>query len=260
MRISGRQCGLVVAGALLACLPAMRAEAADEEIQVYVDDIGARGAVGLDVHINHVLDGDPGADYAGGEPGLHRLRVTPEFSLGLGGGFEAGLYLPLATIAGDTVLRFQGVKLRMKWIAPHDEAKGFYWGANFEIGRVAYRLDRNPWNAELKTIAGWRGGKWSLAVNGNLDFKVSGPVSAPATFQLATKISRDVAPGLALGIESYNDFGSFSRFGRFGENEQATYLTVDAQTSGWEFNVGIGRGYAASSDHLIAKMVVGVPL
>jgi len=235
------------------------ARATDEEIQVYVDDIGAKGAVGLDIHINHVLAGDPGADYPGGEPSLHRLRVTPEFSLGLGNGFEAGLYLPLATIASDDVFRIQGVKFRMKWIAPHDEMKGFYWGANFEIGRVAYRLDQNPWNAEFKTIAGWRGGKWNLAVNGNLDFKVSGPVPAPATFQLATKAAYSITPGFALGIESYNDFGTFDRFGVFSENEQATYLTADTHIGKWDLNLGVGWGYAASADHLIAKMIVGVP-
>lgn len=252
--------GAMGAAVLAAVLPLAPARAADEEIQVYMDEIGQAGAIGLDIHLNHVLDGDPGVDYPGAEPGLHRLRMTPEFSLGLGGGFEVGAYLPLATVASDNVLRIQGVKLRIKWIAPHDEAEGAYWGANFEIGRVAYRLDQNPWNAELKTIAGWRGHGWNLAVNGNFDFKVSGPVAAPLTFQLATKASYALTPGFALGIESYNDFGPFSHFGDFAANEQATYLVADTHVGKWDFNLGIGRGYAASGDHLVAKMVVGVPL
>lgn len=252
--------GGIAAIILAAAIPFAPAHAADEEIQVYMDEIGPRGAIGLDIHLNHVLDGDLGADYPGAEPGLHRLRITPEFSLGLGGGFEVGAYMPLATIARDNVLRIQGVKLRLKWIAPHDEEKGVYWGANFEIGRVAYRLDQNPWNAELKTIAGWRGNGWNLAVNGNFDFKVSGPAAAPLTFQLATKASYALTRGFALGIESYNDFGAFSRFGDFAANEQATYLTADTHIGKWDFNLGIGRGYAASDDHLVAKMVVGVPL
>jgi hypothetical protein len=246
--------GLAFAGA------AEPAQAADEEIQVYMDEIGPKGAVGLDIHVNHVLSGDRGADYPGGEPSLHRLRVTPEFSLGLGGGFEAGAYLPLTTLAADGVYRVQGVKLRMKWIAPHDEAKGFYWGLNFELGRVAHRLDENPWNAELKSIAGWRGGKWNLAVNGNLDFKVSGPVPAPATFQLATKASYNLTPGFALGVESYNDFGAFAHFGKFADNEQMTYLTADTHLGKWDFNIGLGEGYGTSGDHLVAKLVIGVPI
>lgn len=258
MRIS--LSGAIAAVALAAAIPFAPAQAADEEIQVYMDEIGPRGEIGLDIHLNHVLDGDRVTDYPGAESALHRLRITPEFSLGLGGGFEAGAYLPLATVASDNVLRVQGVKLRLKWIAPHDETKGVYWGANFEIGRVAYRLDQNPWNAELKAIAGWRGNGWNLAVNGNFDFKVSGPVSAPLTFQLATKASYALTPGFALGIESYNDFGEFAHFGAFAHNEQATYLTADTHIGKWDFNLGLGRGYAASDDHLVAKMVVGVPL
>lgn len=252
-------CGALCATALTALL-ATPAHAADEEIQVYMDEIDPKGVIGLDLHINHVLSGDAGPDYPGGEASLHRLRVTPEFSLGLGGGFEAGAYLPLTTLAADGVYRVQGVKLRMKWVAPHDAERGLYWGLNFELGRVAYRLDQNPWNAEFKTIAGWRGGKWNLAVNGNLDFKVSGPEPAPATFQLATKASYAVTPGFALGIESYNDFGAFDHFAAFAQNEQTTYLTADTHIGKWDLNIGLGEGYAASSDHLVAKMVVGVPL
>lgn len=252
--------GAIAAIVVAAAIPFAPARAADEEIQVYMDEIGPRGAIGLDIHLNRVFSGDPGSDYLGGEPSLHRLRITPEFSLGLGGGFEAGAYLPLMTFAGDQVYRVQGMKLRMKWIAPHDETRGVYWGLNFELGRVAHRLDENPWNAELKSIAGWRGGRWNFAVNGNLDFKVSGPVRAPATFQLATKASYALTPGLALGVESYNDFGEFAHFGAFADNEQMTYLTADTHIGKWDFNLGIGRGYAASDDHLVAKMVVGVPL
>lgn len=247
---------IVLAGAGLA----EPARAADEEIQVYMDEIDPRGVFGLDMHVNDVLTGDPGADYPGGEASLHRLRVTPEFSLGLGGGFEAGSYLPLTTLAADGVYRVQGVKLRLKWVAPHDRDRGFFWGANFELGRVAHRLDENPWNAELKGIAGWRGGRWELAVNGNLDFKVSGPVSAPATFQIATKADYSLTPGFAIGVENYNDFGSLDHFGAFAANEQTTYLTADTHVGKWDLNLGIGAGYGASGDHLVAKAVIGVPL
>ncbi|MBC7492425.1 MAG: hypothetical protein H7241_08290, partial [Novosphingobium sp.] len=59
------------------------AHAAPEEIQVYLDEINRPGEVGLDVHINHVLSGDGSPDYPGAESSLHRLRITPEFSLGL---------------------------------------------------------------------------------------------------------------------------------------------------------------------------------
>ena len=46
----------VLAGILLGALPASEACAADEEIQVYMDEMN-RGGYGLDVHLNYVPEG-----------------------------------------------------------------------------------------------------------------------------------------------------------------------------------------------------------
>ena len=197
----------MVAAALAAyALAASPAYAADEEVQVYMDELNAPGELGLDMHVNDVLSGQNPADYTGQEPSVHRWRITPEFSLGLSRQFELGLYLPLATIAADGTPRAEGAKARLKWLAPHGE-QGFYWGANLEIGRVDHALDQNPWNGEFKLIGGWRRGRWVAAVNGNFDFVISGPAGGPATLQLATKLGYHITPATALGIESYNGMG-----------------------------------------------------
>ncbi|HEY6868763.1 MAG TPA: hypothetical protein VI199_03300 [Novosphingobium sp.] len=247
----------VVPAALL--LGAAPARAADEEIQVYMDELGARGEVGLDLHVNDVLRGQPGADWPGGEAALHRWRLTPEWSLGLGGGFEAGAYLPLTTITPDGVVRAGGVKGRLKWVAPH-RPTGAFWGANLEIGRVGYRLDQNPWNGELKLIGGWRNDHWELAGNLNYDFKIAGPVPAPSSLELATKVDYRVAPQVKIGIESYNGLGEVRDLGRLGASDQATYLTVDTMLGGFDIDAGIGKGYGASADATVLKFVIGVPL
>ncbi|HEY7807073.1 MAG TPA: hypothetical protein VIC34_07730 [Croceibacterium sp.] len=234
------------------------AHAADEEIQVYMDELNAPGQIGLDVHINDVLEGDRTPDFPGAESSLHRWRITPEWSLGVGGGFELGAYLPLTTVANDGVFRVEGAKARIKWLAPHGDT-GFYWGANLEVGRVARRLDRNPWNGELKFIAGWRNERWTLAANANLDFVVSGPAHSPATVQLATKIGYAVAPHVIVGVESYNGMGEFSALG-FRHQEHATFLTADFPLGKWDFNAGIGKGYGTSADSSILKFVVSVPI
>lgn len=246
---------LLLGGGLLAS-PAF---AADEEIQVYMDEMGAPGEVGLDVHVNDVMQGDATPDYAGQEQGLHRWRITPEFSLGLPHGFELGAYLPLATVAPDGVLRVSGVKGRLKWLAPHGDT-GFFWGANFELGRVAYRLDQNPWNGEMKLIGGWRRGRWTLAANGNFDFAVSGPAKGPATFELATKAAYRLTDRLALGMESYNGMGALRDPGHLGRNDHQTFLVADATLGRWDVNAGIGHGYGSNPDHLILKFVIGVPI
>ena len=239
------------------------AQAAPEEIQVYMDEINRPGEIGLDVHVNHVLSGDGAPDYSGAEPSLHRLRVTPEFSLGLTKTLELGAYLPLATVARDGVVRVDGFKFRLKYLAPHTET-GFYWGANLELGKVSRRLDVNPYNGELKLIGGWRKGRWIIGVNGNFDFVVSGPSHDPITFELATKLGYKVTRALTLGVESYNGGGALRALGHFGSNEQTTFVaadtSVDTHWGRFDINAGLGKGYGANTDATILKFTIGVPI
>ena len=125
----------------ICALAAPCAYAADEEIQVYMDEIGPTGKFGLDVHINDAIDGNRTQSYPGEQISDDRIRVTPEFSYALDSMFELGAYLPLATIDRDGDARVSGAKLRLKYIAPHDADQGLFWGANFEIGRVLPQIN-----------------------------------------------------------------------------------------------------------------------
>lgn len=250
---------MIAAGIAACALAASPAFAADEEVQVYMDELNAPGELGLDMHVNDVLSGHNPADYTGQEPSLHRWRITPEFSLGLSRQLELGLYLPLATIAPDGTPRAEGAKARLKWLAPHGE-QGFYWGANLEVGRVAHALDENPWNGEFKLIGGWRRGPWVAAVNGNFDFVISGPTGGPATLKLGTKLAYHLTPAATLGIESYNGMGPLRSLGSLSQNEHATYLALDTKLGRWDLNAGIGRGYGSNADETIVKLVIGVPI
>jgi hypothetical protein len=235
------------------------ARAAPEEIQVYLDEINRPGELGLDVHINHGLSGDGTPDYPGAESSLHRLRVSPEFSLGLTNTLELGAYLPLATVARDGMVRVDGFKFRLKYLAPLKDA-GFYWGANLELGKVSRRLDINPYNGELKLIGGWRNGRWIVGFNGNIDFVVSGPQHDPVTFELASKLGYKVAPGLTLGVESYNGAGPLRGLGHFGSSEQTTFLAIDTHLGRFDINAGLGAGYGANTDAMVLKFTIGVPV
>ncbi len=233
---------------------------ADEEIQVYMDEIGKPGEFGLDVHTNYVADGDLVTDYPGNQPSLHRLRITPEFAYGLTDSLELGVYLPLATVDQDGHLDAGGIKFRLKYVAPKAPEAGWFWGANLELGRVNHSLDANPVNGELKGILGTRNGPWTLACNLNIDFKVSGPEPSPTTFELATKLMRAIGHGASLGIESYNGLGELESPGHLNESEQAGYIVLDKSVGHWELNLGVGTGYGSNPDHLILKAIIGVPI
>lgn len=233
------------------------AEAAPEEIQVYMNEMGQPGEFGLDVHVNYVVTGSTMPDFAGAQLARHALRVTPEFSYGLTRSLELGAYV-LGVRDADNRYRVGGEKLRLKFIPTRADDRVFY-GANLELGRVDHRLDENPWNGELKGILGYKGAHWTAAVNANFDFKVSGPVSAPTTLELATKLSYAVSDALQVGIEHYNDLGEVRRLDSPARQPHTTYAVLDTSVRGWDLNLGVGRGNAAASDRWVLKAIIGVP-
>lgn len=235
------------------------ASAADEEIQVYLNDIDAPHQVGLDVHVNYVPSGDATPDYPGQESSLHRLRVTPEWSYALDDHVELGAYLPLATLDNAGHLRADGWKVRVKWLGRHPE-HGWFYGVNYEVGRLSYRLDANPWNNEIKLIAGREGKRWLIGGNANFDFALSGPARTPPQVQWASKVGYKVSEATLIGLESYNGLGTTNHFGVFRGNEQSTFVTLDTRIGRWNLNAGLGKGYGASRDSTIVKVVIGVPL
>jgi len=249
---------IVLAGLALAPRAAC---AADEEIQVYMDEMNPKGGYGLDLHLNYVPRGRAAnVDYAGQMASDGRFRLTPEWSYGLTKDVELGLYLPLATLDRDGRAELGGVKGRIKWIAPRAPGQAWFWGANLEVGRVRRSLDINPWNAELKGILGVRRGPWTVASNLNVDWAISGPQKGPVTYQLATKASYKLAEDLSVGLESYNSLGDARRFGRLGDNDQQAFVVIDKGLGKWDLDLGVGRGWGKPEDEWIVKAIVGVPI
>lgn len=261
MRARIPRSGLPLAALVLAASWPASAFAADEEIQVYLDDMDAPGEIGLDTHVNYVVTGDSTAgDYPGAEDSLHRLRVTPEFSYGITHNLEAGLYLPLMTVDRTGHFTIGGVKGRLKYVAHPGGNPNLWYGVNFELGRVTRRLDINPWNAELKGMAGLRTGRLLVAVNANIDFVVSGPAPAPASLEIASKLGYSLSDKVSVGIEGYNGVGPLKALGRFGSSDQTVLATADLSLGRWDVELGVGRGFATNPDRLIVKAIVSVPI
>jgi hypothetical protein len=255
----GRAWGVAGLAAALA-LAAGVARAADEEIQVYMNDMDPAGHFGLDLHNNYVASGSAEPDAPDGQSPLHRWRLTPEWSYGLTKDVELGLYLPLATFEGSGRIQAAGIKGRIKWLAPRAEGQAWFWGLNLEVGRVNHTLDVNPWNAELKGIWGVRQGRWTFAMNANVDWTVSGPAPSPASLDIDAKLSYRVREGVDLGLESYNGFGPFKDLGHFGREDQYLYGAADLSLGKWDLNLGLGHGYGGARDGWVMKAIVGVPI
>jgi len=235
--------------------------AADEEIQVYTNEMSGAGHFGLDVHNNYVVRGDRLAPYPGGMPSRDVLRVTPEFSYGLTDSWDLGLYVLSAAEKGGPVT-VGGIKGRLKYIAPkRTPDQDWYWGGNLEIGRVSSHYDDHPWNGEAKLIYGFERGPWLFATNANIGFTLSpGKGSRPVELEVATKLNYKVNDRWQVGVESYNGMGPFKDLGRLSSQSQSLYLVADTRIGAFDLNLGVGRGLTGSADGWTVKAILGVPM
>ena len=240
--------------ALVSLSGAPLAAAAPEEIQVYVDDLTTPGRFGLDVHNNYASSARDTPDYEGEQPPEHVYRLTPEFYYGLSSELELGLYL-LSTRSAAGEAHFDGEKLRLKFIAPHDAQHGMFWGLNVELGRTSERVSEYPWNLEVKGILGYRQSRWLLAANLNVDRSLAR--TGVATLELDTKLAYDVGHEIQLGTELYDELGPATHPGPLNEFSQAAYAIVDTEVHGLEINAGLGWGLTSAADQWVLKLIVG---
>ncbi len=248
------------AAALAASAVAPCGASLSDEIQVYTDDINVPGEAGLELHVNTTPRGRSTPDYPGEVVPEHGLRLTPEFSYGLAPSWEAGLYLPISRDASGNT-RLAGAKLRLKWLPIRpDTHGGWFAGVNTELSRLQQRFSESRNSLELRGMVGWRSERWLFAVNPLIGWSLSpGYRGQSPDFSLASKVARTVRPGLALGLEYYNDIGTLARVLPAGEQGNTLYAALDWSGGGWDVNVGIGHGLTRSADPLTVKAIVGFP-
>lgn len=223
-----------------------------DEIQVYTDDLEAPGEHGLELHVNATPSGRKAPDYPGEVTPHHGLRVTPELSLGLAPGWDAGLYLPFVRSAEGTDY-FAGPRFRLKWIPvkPAEGNAGYFAGVNWELSFVERRFEEPRRTLELRPIFGYRSDEWLLSFNPIIDTDLAGPQKGVLTFAPAFKVSHNVARQTALGVEYYAELGRLSHFAPRSEQSHTLYFVVDTS----RVNFGIGRGLNGASDRWTLKAI-----
>jgi hypothetical protein len=232
--------------------------AAPDEIQVYTEEMNDQREFGLELHFNYVPKGEKTAPYPGAMPSHRMLQITPEFSYGVTRTQEAGLYLPVA-ISSEGDAYGNGARLRMKYIAPRDEADPFFWGLNTEVGYFSRRVSESNWAMELRPIVGYRGKDWLVSFNPILDIDLSANVSREPKFEPALKLARTVGDGVQAGIEYYGEFGPIHHPLPAHERSHFLYGVVDVEMHGFDINFGIGHGFTNAGDTWVVKAIIAVP-
>jgi len=245
---------------VLVAIPTVSMAVLQDEIQVYDDEINAKGESSLELHVNSTPRGVQRPSYPGEVMNNNGVRVTPELAYGLGNDLEAGLYISYVNY--DNKFQYAATKVRMKWL-PYREEKGdaFFAGANLEISNVQPQFDESRYNGEIRFIFGKHFDEWLFSFNPIIDMPLSQPyVHQSPYYSSATRLSRDVIPDLALGVEYYSNLNQLGQPINYQNTQQLGFLMMYYDGKPISFQAGIGKGFSNSTDSLTLKAIFSIPL
>jgi hypothetical protein len=239
---------------ILALAWARLVHAQTDEIQVYDAQIAAPGIFNLTLHDNFTPQGHADPAYPGAIVTSHALNGVPEWALGLAPWFEAGLYLPLYSIAGNRAVTFNGFKLRALFVEPDAADKRFVYGVNFEFSYNTEHWDQNRYTQEIRPIIGWHLGPWDLIFNPILDNSYKG--LSELDFAPSTRIAYNLNRTWAVAAEEYDDFGPLRAFYAGAQQQHQLFGVVDFGGKPWTVEGGIGFGLTSATDRLVLKLIL----
>ncbi len=246
---------------LLLIAPMVSHAVLQDEIQVYDDDINAKGVPSLELHVNNTPRGVQTPSYSGEVMNNSNTRITPELAYGLGHDLEVGFYIN--SVVNNSTWNYAGAKVRLKWL-PYQEEKGdaFFGGLNIELSNILPQYEESRYNSEARFIIGKHFDKWLLVVNPIFDQPLSQPyVHQTPYFNTAARISREVAPEWAVGTEFYSNYNQLGTGPvSWPGTQQLAFLTVYYDGGPLPFQAGIGKGFTNSSDTLTLKAIFSIPL
>jgi hypothetical protein len=187
-----------------------------------------------------------------------RFQVTPEFSYGLTKTLEAGLYLP-AAISQDGSLTGNGMRFRLKYIAPRNKREPFFRGINFELGRSAHRVSESAVGLEIRPIVGYLDEQWLVSFNPIVNMALSDGASRQPQFEPALKLTHRVVEGVRAGAEYYGGYGPTNHLLPDSQRTHMLYGVADIDLHGLDLNLGIGRGLKNAEDQWVLKAIVAIP-
>lgn len=171
-----------------------------------------------------------------------------------------GLYLPTEVAPGGNAY-MDGARARIKYLAPVESTKPYFYGANVEVGYAPLRTTEDHYKAELRGIFGYRNGPWLLATNPILGWSLSGPgQSSTPEFDLNFKIGHEINHEWSAGIEHYAGFGRVNKIPNSSQQDQVFFFAVDYEHKGFGVNFGVGKGLTNASDNMVVKAIVSIPL
>jgi hypothetical protein len=227
------------------------------EIQVYGSETVAPHRTMVELHSNYTISGS--RDVVDGVlPTEGAWHETVEITQGWTPWFETGLYI-FTSVPRDRGWQWVGNHIRPRVRVP--ESWGWPVGASLsvEAGYQRHAFSQDTWTMEIRPIIDKQLGHWYLSFNPTLDRSFHGPgVTQGVSFSPNFKAGYDLTRRVNAGLEYYGSLGPVTGFDPFRDQQQQIIPAVDLNLGpNWEFNFGVGVGVTHSTDHLIAKMIIG---
>ena len=227
------------------------------EIQVYGVDTVEPGHTMVELHNNFTFEGSK-TSQDGMFPTNHQWHETIEITHGFNDWFEVGFYIFTAAQNG----------LGWDWVGDHIRPrmrvpKKWNWPVGVsisqEFGYQRAQFSPDTWTYELRPIVDKQMGRWYLSFNPTFDKSFHGPSENQGfVFSPNFKVSYDITKKVAGGVEYYGSLGPVTGFDPVAQQQQQIIPAIDLNLSEkWEFNFGVGVGVTKSTDHLLAKMILG---
>jgi hypothetical protein len=245
--------------AFMVCMAGAEKAAAQDnyEIQVYGADLVDPGHTMVELHSNFTFQGTKSV-VDGMYPTNHQLHETIEITHGFNDWLEVGIYIFTSSKNGYGI----------DWVGDHVRPRvrvpeKWHWPVGVsisqEFGYQRSQFSTDTWTYELRPIIDKKLGPWYLDFNPVFDKSVHGQTANQGfVFSPNVKVSYDFTKKIAGGIEYYGSLGPATGFLPAAQQQQQIFPAIDLNVSEkWEFNFGVGVGVTRSTDHLIAKMILG---
>jgi len=247
---------VVAAAAFVVAAPQARAQG-NFEIQVYGSELTAPGQTMVELHSNTAVLGTTRT-----ENGIVRtqgaVHETLEITHGFTPWFETGFYL-FTSIQPDGGWEWVGDHIRPRVRAPASWGWPVGVSLSLEAGYQRREFSEDTWTLEIRPIVDQMVGPWYWSFNPALERSLKGAnANAGFFFAPAAKVSYDVLPRVAAGLEYYGDIGPIDHIDRPRDQQHMIFPVVDIDLGPrWEFNFGVGVGLTPATDRLIVKMILG---
>jgi hypothetical protein len=238
-------------------IPALSHAQENYEIQVYGSDLVDPGHTMLELHSNFTFQGSK-TSQDGQLPTNHQLHETIEITHGFNAWFECGFYIFSSSQNGQGI-NWVGDHIRPRVSIP----KKWKWPVGLslsnEVGYQRRQYSADTWTWEMRPIIDKQAGRWYFSFNPTFDKSIHGPaVGQGFVFSPNVKVSYDFSKKVSGGLEYYGSVGPATNFDPIAQQQHQLFPAIDLNLSPkWEVNFAVGVGITRSTDHLIAKMILG---